>query len=438
MTPGARLQSVIELLDAVEAAASPADRVITAWLRKRRFIGAKDRRAITDRVFWVLRHRAGLDWWIARTGPGGDGGRVSSRGRVIAALALTGEGDPAQLAALFDAGPYRPAALEPEEAALAEALAGRAFDHLDQPAHVRANYPEWLDPLLRARFGARLTEAMAALNEPAPFDLRVNTLKASRGEAQAALAGDGIAAQATPLSPLGLRLAGRRPLGGVRAFTEGLVEVQDEGAQLVSLLTDARPGMRVVDFCAGAGGKTLALAAAMENRGWLGAVDVSARLNRAEARLARAGVEIAALRLIAPGDDPWIDEHANSADRVLVDVPCSLSGAWRRDPAARWRLTGDELGRLVGLQGRIVDTAARLVRPGGRLVYATCSLLGAENEDQVARFLSAHAAFAPVPVPEVWPRTVGGACPGPGPWLWLDPARHGTDGFFVAILERGP
>jgi 16S rRNA (cytosine967-C5)-methyltransferase len=303
---------------------------------------------------------------------------------------------------------------------------------------VRANYPEWLDPLLAARFGDRLGDEVAALNEPAPFDLRVNTLKASREDAHAALRADGIEAEPTPLSPLGLRLPRRRPLGGLGSFERGLIEVQDEGAQVVSLLVDARPGMRVVDCCAGAGGKTLALAAAMGNRGWLAALDVSTRINRAEPRLRRAGAEIAALRLIRPRDDPWFAEHAASADRVLLDAPCTRLGAWRRDPAARWSLTPRELEHRTAVQRRILNVACRLVRPGGRLVYATCSLLREENEDQVAAFLAAHPEFEPVAVAEVWAETVGGACPGPGPHLQLTPARDGTDGFFVAVMELKP
>jgi 16S rRNA (cytosine967-C5)-methyltransferase len=451
MTPGARLQSAIQLLDTVEAASGPADRAIFAWLRQRRFIGSKDRRAILDRIFWVLRHRAALDWWLARAGDGGSNGPGSeaaagadgaaagpSRRRLIAALALSGEADPAQLKEIFNGGRYAPAPLDEAEARVAERLAGQPLEHPDQPRCVGANYPEWLDPLLAARFGERLGDEIAALNEPAPFDLRVNTLKATREDARAALRADGVEAEPTPLSPLGLRLPRRRPLGGLESFERGLVEVQDEGAQVVSLLVDARPGMRVVDFCAGAGGKTLALAAAMGNRGWLAALDVSSRINRAEPRLRRAGVDITALRLIQPHDDPWIADHAASADRVLLDAPCTRLGAWRRDPAARWRLEPRDLERRVALQRSILDEACCLVRPGGRLVYATCSLLREENEDQVAGFLAAHGDFRPVPVPDVWAETVGGACPGTGPHLQLTPASHGTDGFFAAVMERKP
>ncbi|MFQ5844607.1 MAG: RsmB/NOP family class I SAM-dependent RNA methyltransferase [Planctomycetota bacterium] len=276
---------------------------------------------------------------------------------------------------------------------------------------------------------------MAALNAAAPFDLRVNALKATREEARAALGAEGIDAAPTPLSPWGLRLARRRPLGGCPSFLSGLVEVQDEGSQIVSLMSDARPGMRVVDYCAGSGGKTLALAAAMANRGRIAALDASPRIERAAPRLARAGVDIATTRRIVP-DDPWLGDHAAWADRVLLDVPCTGLGRWRRDPTARARLRPGDLEALVVRQRRILDEAQALVRPGGRLVYATCSLLGCENEEQVSAFLERHAGFAPVPAPQAWETAIGGPCPSRAPYLLLTPARHGTDGFFAAILER--
>ncbi len=449
LTPGARVQAAIDLLDAVQAAAGPPDRVASGWLRKRRFIGSRDRRAISELAFRVLRHGGALDWWLRRArgaGPSATLGRadlglenrpeLSSRQRIIALLVLTQEADLARLGELFDGKRYAPALLDEAEAALAQRLAGQPLDHPDQPAFVRGNYPEWLEPMLRARFGDRLEAEMAALNAPASFDLRVNALKATRDEARAALAAEGIEAAPTPLSPWGLRLASRRPLGGYLSFVLGLVEVQDEGSQIVSLLTDARPGMCVVDYCAGSGGKTLALAAAMANRGRIAALDASPRIERATPRLARAGVDIATTRQIVPGD-PWMRDHADWADRVLLDVPCTGLGRWRRDPTARSRLRCGDLEALVVRQRRILDQARALVRPGGRLIYATCSLLEVENEDQVSAFLERHAGFAPVPVPEVWQESIGGPCPSPEPYLQLTPARHGTDGFFVAILERG-
>jgi 16S rRNA (cytosine967-C5)-methyltransferase len=305
------------------------------------------------------------------------------------------------------------------------------------PAWVRGEYPAWLEARLAEAFGERLAAEMGALRDEAPVDLRVNRLKANRETARAALAAQGLQARPTPFSPIGLRLPARTPLTAQAAFRDGLVEVQDEGSQLLALLTDARPGQSVVDFCAGAGGKTLALAAVMENKGRLVACDVNARrAERAAQRLRRAGVHNVHRRLLEGESDKWVKRHAGSFDRVLVDSPCTGSGTWRRNPDAKWRLTEGELVKLVVLQGRILASAARLVRSGGRLVYATCSLLREENEDQVAAFLVDHDAFAVVPVPEVWAATIGGPAPADDPFLRLTPARHGTDGFFAAVMER--
>jgi 16S rRNA (cytosine967-C5)-methyltransferase len=220
------------------------------------------------------------------------------------------------------------------------------------------------------------------------------------------------------------------------------VEVQDEGAQLVALLVGARPGERVADLCAGAGGKALALAGCMQNRGRLLAADVSAgRIRRAAARARRAGVHNAHWCVIADERDPWLRRRAGAFDRVLVDAPCSGVGAWRRSPDARWRLAPRDLEALVALQARLLESAARLVRPGGRLVYATCSLLAAENGERVEAFLAGAPAFRWLDAAQVWGEGLPGACPQPpgsGPGLVLTPARHGTDGFFVAALERAP
>jgi len=215
--------------------------------------------------------------------------------------------------------------------------------------------------------------------------------------------------------------------------------VQDEGSQITALLADARPRMRVVDFCAGAGGKTLALAAGMANRGKLVACDVSAhRLERAVRRLRRAGVGNAERRVLTSERDKWIKRHAGGFDRVLIDAPCLGTGTWRRNPGDKWRVTPEDLASLIVRQQEILRNAARLVRPGGRLVYATCSVLREEDEAQAEAFLVAEPEFSVVPAARVWNETIGGLSPGGERYLRLTPARHGTDGFFVAILERQP
>lgn len=428
MTPAARTQAAIELLELIDAGGAPADRTAAAYMRGRRYIGAKDRRAVLDLVYGVIRNRETVDWQLAKWGaaPG-------PRLRVLAFLSLEGNGG-AQTPALFTGARHAPPPLSAEERELADALAGEPLYPDNQPPRIGANCPEWAARLLARRFGLDFAAEMAALNAEAPLDLRVNSLKTTRAKARAALARAGIAGEATKLSPWGIRLAARRPVTGLAAFKKGLVEIQDEGSQIVALLTDARPGQFVVDFCAGGGGKSLALAAAMKNKGRIAGLDVAARLDQAAPRIARAGAKIITLHRLAE-DDPWLGENEGRADRVLVDAPCTGLGAWRRDPMARFRLTPDELGRLIALQREILGRAARLVRPGGRLIYATCSLLPEENEDQAAWFAETRPDFGPLAVAEVWDEPV--PCPAEGPYLLLTPARHGTDGFFVAVYERG-
>lgn len=433
MTPGARAQAAIDLLDTIDAARGPADRCAQAYFRDRRFIGAKDRAAIGALVYGVLRHRAQLDWWVARIA----GGQGTPRGRVLAALAILEGWDAPRVAAAFDGDRFRPAVLSLRERALVEALAGRSIDHPDQSPATRANIPEWLWPGLEARFGEATAAELAALADEAPLDLRVNTLRGDRATAQRRLAADGIVATPTALAPTGLRVSGRVAVMASAAFREGLVEIQDEGSQLAAALVDARPGMRVCDFCAGAGGKTLALAGTMANSGRLVACDtVARRLDAATARLRRAGVSNVERRLLATERDPWVKRHKGGFDRVLVDAPCTGSGTWRRNPDARWFLTSADLDELVAKQARILDSAARLVRPGGRLVYVTCSLLREEDEAQMRAFAAAHPEFRPVPVADLWQDLLGGPCPSTGDALVLTPRRHGTDGFFVAVFAR--
>ncbi|MHA1568181.1 MAG: RsmB/NOP family class I SAM-dependent RNA methyltransferase, partial [Alphaproteobacteria bacterium] len=328
MTPGARAQAAIELLDAMAESGGPADQLLSRYFRARRYVGAKDRRAISGTVYGVLRNRAGLDWWIERATPAKGGPAPGKRGtspgrlRVIAELALVETWPADEVTAAFDGGTYRPEPLDGDESSLLGLLAGAALAHADQPAWVRGNYPEWLTPELAASFGGRLAEEMAAMNLPAPVDLRVNTLKATREEAGAALAAEGVETEPTPLSPTGLRLAGRRTLPALDAFRRGLVEVQDEGSQIVALLADARPGQSVADYCAGGGGKSLALAAAMENRGRIVACDIGAgRFGDLAKRCARAGATVVETQVMAEEGDDGLD--AGSFDRVLVDVPCS-------------------------------------------------------------------------------------------------------------------
>ena len=429
MTPAGRIAAAIELLAAVEAAPrKPADAVANLFFRDRRFIGSGDRRAVSERTWRVLRTRRRLAWWLSRAG-------AAEPPRMLVAASLLLEGWTLDgVSQTYSGGRFAPERLTVAESSSLHALERHTLDHPDMPAPVRLEIPDWILPSLSARFGTSLPAEMDAMSGEAPLDLRVNLLKATREQAQAALAAEGIEAVPTALSPWGLRIAGRRPVSTGPAFQQGLVEIQDEGSQLVAALVGARPEMRVADWCAGAGGKTLALAMTMGNRGHMAACDISApRLEGAVRRLRRAGVHNVERHLVEPGDK-WAKRRAGTFDRVLVDAPCTGTGTWRRNPDGRLRLRAEDLAELLPKQAGILAQASRLVRSGGRLVYATCSLLPEENEAQVDAFLAVHADFALVPFERAW--KLPAPPPGPGPYLVLTPRSHDTDGFFAAVLER--
>ena len=433
MTPSARISAAIELLAGVEAAArKPADAVANDFFRNRRFIGSGDRRSVSERAWAVLRARRRLAWWLMRVGA-----RVNPRLLIAASLILDGWAV-SGVAQSFSGGRFGPTPLNSDEAGCLLGIEGHTLDHPDMPEAIRLEVPDWILPALQSRFGAELAAEMAAMGEPAPLDLRVNLLKSTREDVQAALAVEGIEAVPTALSPWGLRVEGRRPVSTGKAFQDGLVEIQDEGSQLVAALVGAEPEMRVADWCAGAGGKTLAMAMTMANRGHIAACDVSVhRLDGAVRRLRRAGVHNVERHLVEPGDK-WAKRRAGSFDRVLVDAPCTGTGTWRRNPDARLRLTERDLAELVPKQAGILAAASRLVRKGGRLIYATCSLLAEENEAQVQAFLTAHPDFTLVPLAQAWPASGAfpKAPPVTGPYLALTPRHHHTDGFFGAVMER--
>ena len=389
MTPAARVQAAIELLDQVIDAAkgggAAADVLISRYFATRRYAGSKDRRAVRELVYRAIR----------RAGEQPESGRAALLG-----LAQ----DDAELRELFDGSRHGPAPLGEDEAAAEDGMA---------PAWLLARF----DPLVGA-------SEQAALLDRAPLDLRVNSLKGTREAALAAFP----EARPTPHSPLGLRLPEGSRVEESGAWRDGLVEVQDEGSQLLSLACRAASGMTVLDLCAGAGGKTLALAAEMANEGRLIAADTDrGRLSKLPQRLARAGVTIAEPLLLDPGREAAALADV-AADLVLVDAPCSGSGTWRRNPETRWRLTPDRLARVVALQARLLDLAAERVKPGGHLVYAVCSLLGEEGRGQ-AEALTARSSLVPddAAIP-------AGRAAGSG--TLLTPGHDGTDGFFVARWRR--
>ncbi len=439
MLPAARTEAAIYLLEKITDERRPADDIVRAWFQARRFVGSKDRRAIRDRVYGVLRSLTRLDWHLGEA-------TKTARSRVMAAIVLEG-GD---VAANFDGSPHGPKPLEDGEKLLADALDGKLLDDPTMPGHVQVELPEWLAEKLKAVFGGTFMGEMMALNRPAPMDLRVALGRVSRDQAKKALAKGGIPTEITKLSPMGLRLEAHTDIGRTTTFRKGFVEVQDEGSQLLSLLVGAKANMQVLDYCAGAGGKTLAIADRMGltdgmSKGKLVATDIeAARLERMDKRLTRAKLTDKIERHVLGGDDTWAAEHAGTFDRVLVDAPCTGSGTWRRHPEQKKRLTPERLEELMGLQRDVLNNAAPLTKSGGRLIYATCSVLQEENEQPVKAFLLTHPDFEVVPIAQVWGETLKTVefpmktdeAQDPPQFLRLTPHSHATDGFFVAVLQR--
>jgi 16S rRNA (cytosine967-C5)-methyltransferase len=393
-----------------------ADSVVSRYFRQHRQLGHGDRAFVAETVYTVLRRKRSLSARCL--------GEPSPRRLALAALAC---------AQGLNRRELEPAIGETEAKWLAQAKAVR-LDEL--PAAVRLDLPDWLYEALAGRYAADELERLAnGLNQPAPLDLRVNTLKTPRDAALDALRADGIDARACPLSPLGIRLAGKPPLSRHPLFLGGSIEVQDEGSQLLGFLVQPKRGEMVADFCAGAGGKTLLLGAMMHSQGRLYAYDVAIkRLAKLKLRLKRSGLSNVHPAHIDSEHDAKIKRLAGKLDRVLVDAPCSGLGTVRRNPDLKWRQTPESVAELAAKQAAILRAAAGLVKPGGRLVYATCSLLDDENDAIVDGFLTDHPEFAPLSAEEAL-RNQDIAVE-TGARLRLAPHRHGTDGFFAAILER--
>ncbi|HET9976766.1 MAG TPA: RsmB/NOP family class I SAM-dependent RNA methyltransferase [Burkholderiaceae bacterium] len=418
MTPRQLLDACSTLLREVLAFDAPADGVVSAFFRRHKALGARERHTLAETTYVVLR-RLLLFRHLAQ---GGDG----TMERRLAMLGWAGDAS------------FLKAALTPgEQAWLARAL---AVDRAALAPKLRHNLPDWIAQPLQARLGDEGFWALvASLDQPAPLDLRVNIHKAKRDAVRAKLAAAGIAAEPTPLSPWGLRIAGKPVLTKLEVFTGGEVEVQDEGSQLLAFITDAKRGEMVVDFCAGAGGKTLALGAAMKNTGRLYAFDISGhRLDALKPRLARSGLSNVYPVQIAHERDERIRRLSGKIDRVLVDAPCSGLGTLRRNPDLKWRQSPQAVAELQAKQSAILASAARLLKPGGRLIYATCSLLEAENEAACTTFEAAHPGFARADAESVLSAlgVAGATSLTQDGNLRLWPHLHSTDGFFAAIWRR--
>jgi 16S rRNA (cytosine967-C5)-methyltransferase len=431
MRPGARLAAAIEILDEVLKRHRPAAQALTDWGKAHRFAGSSDRSAIGNLVYDALRRRLSLAAQM-----GADNARALVLAAAPSALAMT----PEAVSAAADGSAH---AIEPlsedEAAALRQGLPP------DTPQFIRGDFPEWLAPSLARAFGHRTGEEGAALARRAPVDVRANLLKADREKVLKAFAKYGAAP--TAYSPVGVRLPA--PVGPARApnvdaeagHGKGWYEVQDEGSQVAAALAGAGPRLQVLDLCAGAGGKTLALAAAMRNTGQIYAYDSDRlQLRPIFERLKRAGVRNA--QVLPAGDEAGLIALGNRFDVVLVDAPCTGSGVWRRRPDSKWRVKPQNLVDRMAEQRAALALARKLVKPGGRLAYVTCSLLPEENTDQVAWFVREAPEFSLQPYRQRWGESIGGEPPdsadGRDDAVLLTPARHGTDGFYVACLvHRG-
>ena len=430
MQIGARIAAGAQVLEDILVRHLPASMALSDWGRKHRFAGSGDRSAIGNLVYDALRRRHSV---AARMGA--ETPRALAIGAASAAFQLSCD---EVVAAANDGSPHSIGPLSEDE------IAGLGRDlPTDLPVHVRGDFPETWHSSLERTFGDRLVEEMAAFGERAPVGLRVNALKADQAKVIKALA------KFTPkparYAPQGIVVP--HPGGGRRtpnveaepAHGKGWFEVQDEGSQIVAALSGAEPRMQVLDLCAGAGGKALALGAQMGNTGQIYAYDRDAgQLRPIFERLKRAGVRN--VQTIAPGDEAALLEFKDRFDVVFVDAPCSGSGTWRRRPDAKWRLTSENLATRIRDQQTVLSLGRQLVKPGGRLIYVTCSVLAEENIDQTAWFLDEAAEFEILPYSDIWQATIGGDAPisadGRQDSLLLTPSSHGTDGFYFAAFRR--
>jgi 16S rRNA (cytosine967-C5)-methyltransferase len=431
MTPAARLSAAIEVIADVEARRRPAADALKDWGLTHRFAGSSDRAAIAGLVYDALRRKSSSAWLV---------GEASARAILIGMLRRERGLAIEEIAALFSGARFAPAPLTAAEQA---ALAGDAL--ANAPAHVLGDYPDWLDPHFARVFHDDRAAEGAALASRAPLDLRVNTLRAGRDEVLPKLAH--LNAERSRWSPLGLRIrlsaeAKSPAIHAEPAFLKGMIEIQDEGSQLAALFAGAKPGEQVVDLAAGAGGKTLALSAAMENRGQIYATDIDKRqLAPIHERIARAGARNIQVRT-PRGEADMLADLAGRIDLVLIDAPCTGTGAWRRNPDAKWRVRPGALAQRVKQQQALLDSAATLVKAGGRVAYITCSVLAEENDDQVSAFFGRNADFSvekPVDMAQaLGERAYLFACAAlmSNAGLLMTPRRTDTDGFFVSLLRR--
>jgi len=431
MTPSARLSAVVDLLETIFGTTGRAEQVVGGYFRTRRYAGSKDRRWVSEFLYTLLRRLGEVDWAIEKVEL-----TQSNRTRaIVASILLDGQAVDDVITNNFQ-GAHALEIPSDEEVVALNNLTG--LDLSEMPDFVQGNFPDWLSDLIKNQYGSRANAIMAAYSTRAPLTFRVNRLKSDRDSVLKQMKDEGIEVRATELSPVGIVVENRQNLSTHSLVTEGILEIQDEAAQVSALLAEAGPGLQIMDYCAGGGGKTLTMGADMSNEGLIYALDIDKRRMRDIAsRCKRANLLVVQSHVLATdeGPNPILEQLLDKMDIVFTDVPCSGSGAWRRQPEQRWHLSAERLEELQKMQADILDVAVDYVAPGGKLVYATCSILEAENKDQITEFLKNHTDFKIRKVSDAW-SDAGLDGTADGEFLELTPDLYGTDGFFTAILVR--
>jgi len=426
----ARIQSAIEIIGRLEKSPVPMDNTIRDYMANKRYIGSKDRKFIVELAYDIIRHYGRIHWTVEHLGE-----TPSARIIMLTHLMMQDDPDLFKMEQHFSGEKHQPDKMSEHEKAYIQKLDGMTHPHPDMPEHIRVECPDEHKDRLQALWGDDFAAQMIAMLEPAALDLRANTIKVTREQAQASLAKDDVETIFTPYAPHGLRTLGKPYMSATKAFHKGMVEIQDEGSQLIAHICKVEPGMRVLDFCAGGGGKTLGIAAAMQGKGIIYATDNnSRRLEKGRRRYRKADVHNIEVRSLEEDKNrKWLRRQKGTMDVVLVDAPCTSSGTWRRNPDYRWNNYGPSMDEILTMQSEILERVADKVKVGGRLVYATCSLFKEENEDQIDKFLTAHDDYELQDISQIWPE---GECPVNGAYLRLTPKDHHTDGFFTASLIR--
>ncbi|MHA1539282.1 MAG: RsmB/NOP family class I SAM-dependent RNA methyltransferase [Alphaproteobacteria bacterium] len=433
MTPAAHIAETIKLLKIIQKQKNkPASQILARHFREARYVGAKDRRLIADFTFDILRHIQKLTWWAEEIGV------VSERQITLLGMVFLRNYSMAAIQNMFSGATHHPDLLLPEEKTMLQGVLGKELINPAMPENIQAECPIIFAPSLQKKFGDEFVAVMSAMTESAPMDCRIHPLRTQRDKMLQLLKHEKVKATATPISPLNIRVTDPINLRSLPFYKNGHIEIQDEGSTLVALLTEAKADEKVVDFCAGAGGKTLVLSSMMENKGTIVATDVIAgKLKELGRRADRAQTRNITEKLLRDERDSWVSDNREQFDLVLVDAPCSGTGTWRRQPDMRFVWDAENLADIRTLQSSILYSASQLVKPGGRLVYATCSLMPEENEAQVDSFLQNASDFKVVPVQPIWERAIGDDYPfGESPYLELSPYHSKTDGFFAAFFVK--